>query len=193
MRLLPASWHMPTCSAVHAVGQDNLCAYLAKTINCPSPTADGEACNQCESCLAFNEQRSYNIHELDAASNQLRRRHPFADRAVRIPPQIGKYKVYHWRGTCWVPSCLQCFFWRPWKSLPHHAIFILLLPKSIRYCLLSRAVAKSMISTASALKIPQSTCNMWQSRNISMPNPKRWPSLPKKADGGMTRFPSLTR
>ena len=51
------------------VGKTTCARIFAKTINCITPTADGEACNQCESCVAFNEQRSYNIHELDAASN----------------------------------------------------------------------------------------------------------------------------
>ena len=51
------------------VGKTTCARIFAKTINCQTPTAEGEACNQCESCLAFNEQRSYNIHELDAASN----------------------------------------------------------------------------------------------------------------------------
>ena len=51
------------------VGKTTCARIFAKTINCLSPNANGEACNQCESCMAFNEQRSYNIHELDAASN----------------------------------------------------------------------------------------------------------------------------
>ena len=51
------------------VGKTTCARIFAKTINCMTPTADGEACNECESCVAFNEQRSYNIHELDAASN----------------------------------------------------------------------------------------------------------------------------
>ena len=51
------------------VGKTSCARIFAKTINCLNPTADGEACNECESCKAFNEQRSYNIHELDAASN----------------------------------------------------------------------------------------------------------------------------
>ena len=51
------------------VGKTTCARIFAKTINCMAPTAEGEACNQCESCTAFNEQRSYNIHELDAASN----------------------------------------------------------------------------------------------------------------------------
>ena len=59
-----------------------------------TPTADGEACNQCESCTAFNEQRSYNIHELDAASNNSVDDIRQLVEQVRIPPQIGKYKVY---------------------------------------------------------------------------------------------------
>ncbi len=59
-----------------------------------TPTADGEACNQCESCVAFNEQRSYNIHELDAASNNSVDDIRQLVEQVRIPPQIGKYKVY---------------------------------------------------------------------------------------------------
>ena len=59
-----------------------------------TPTADGEACNECESCVAFNEQRSYNIHELDAASNNSVDDIRQLVEQVRIPPQIGKYKVY---------------------------------------------------------------------------------------------------
>ena len=59
-----------------------------------TPTADGEACNQCESCVAFNEQRSYNMHERDAASNNSVEDIRQLVEQVRIPPQIGKYKVY---------------------------------------------------------------------------------------------------
>ena len=51
------------------VGKTTCARIFAKNINCLTPTSDGEACNQCESCVAFNENRSYNIHELDAASN----------------------------------------------------------------------------------------------------------------------------
>ena len=59
-----------------------------------NPTADGEACNACESCRAFNEQRSYNIHELDAASNNSVDDIRTLIDQVRIPPPIGKYKVF---------------------------------------------------------------------------------------------------
>ena len=76
------------------VGKTTCARIFAKTINCLSPTVDGEACNECESCVAFNEQRSYNIYELDAASNNSVDDIRSLVEQVRIPPQIGKYKVY---------------------------------------------------------------------------------------------------
>ena len=76
------------------VGKTTCARIFAKTINCMTPTADGEACNQCESCVAFNEQRSYNIHELEAASNNSVDDIRQLVEQVRTPPQIGKYKVY---------------------------------------------------------------------------------------------------
>ena len=76
------------------VGKTTCARIFAKTINCLTPTADHEACNQCESCTAFNEQRSYNIHELDAASNNSVDDIRSLIDQVRIPPQIGKYSVY---------------------------------------------------------------------------------------------------
>ena len=76
------------------VGKTTCARIFAKTINCLSPTADHDACNECESCRAFNEQRSYNIHELDAASNNSVEDIRSLIEQVRIPPQIGKYSVY---------------------------------------------------------------------------------------------------
>ena len=76
------------------VGKTSCARIFAKTINCLNPTADGEACNECESCKAFNEQRSYNIHELDAASNNSVDDIRALIDQVRIPPPIGKYKVF---------------------------------------------------------------------------------------------------
>ena len=76
------------------VGKTTCARIFAKTINCLNPTAENDACNQCESCAAFNEQRSFNIHELDAASNNgVDDIRALIDQ-VRIPPQIGKYSVY---------------------------------------------------------------------------------------------------
>src|SRR5665647_2999147 len=76
------------------VGKTTCARIFAKTINCQNLTAESEACNECESCKSFNEQRSYNIHELDAASNNGTDDIKSLIDQVRIPPQIGKYSVY---------------------------------------------------------------------------------------------------
>ena len=76
------------------VGKTTCARIFAKTINCLHPTPDHDACNQCESCVAFNEQRSFNIHELDAASNNSVEDIRSLIDQVRIPPQVGKYSVY---------------------------------------------------------------------------------------------------
>ena len=76
------------------MGKTTCARIFAKTINCQNPTSTHDACNQCESCTAFNEQRSFNIHELDAASNNSVEDIRNLIDQVRIPPQIGKYSVY---------------------------------------------------------------------------------------------------
>ena len=76
------------------VGKTTCARIFAKTINCLTPTENHDACNQCESCVAFNEPRSFNIHELDAASNNSVEDIRSLIDQVRIPPQIGKYSVY---------------------------------------------------------------------------------------------------
>ena len=76
------------------VGKTTCARIFAKAINCLNPTADAEACNECESCKAFNENRSFNIHELDAASNNSVDDIRNLIDQVRIPPQVGRYSVY---------------------------------------------------------------------------------------------------
>lgn len=76
------------------VGKTTCARILAKTINCLNPTADTEPCNVCSSCIAFNDSASFNIHELDAASNNSVDDIRNLVDQVRIPPQMGKYKVY---------------------------------------------------------------------------------------------------
>ena len=72
------------------VGKTTCARIFAKAINCMHPTPDGEACNECESCRAFNEQRSYNIFELDAASNNSVENIKSLMEQTRIPPQVGR-------------------------------------------------------------------------------------------------------
>lgn len=107
------------------VGKTTCARIFAKTINCLSPTVDGEACNECESCVAFNEQRSYNIYELDAASNNSVDDIRSLVEQVRIPPQIGKYKVYIIDEVHMLSTAAFNAFLKTLEEPPHHAIFIL--------------------------------------------------------------------
>lgn len=107
------------------VGKTTCARIFAKTINCLNPGTDGEACNQCESCQAFNEQRSYNIHELDAASNNSVDDIRSLIDQVRIPPQIGKYKVYIIDEVHMLSQAAFNAFLKTLEEPPHHAIFIL--------------------------------------------------------------------
>ena len=105
------------------VGKTTCARIFAKAINCEHPREDGEACNECESCRAFNEQRSYNIFELDAASNNGVDQIKVLMEQTRIPPQVGKYKL---------PSTP---FSRRWKSHLSMSSSSSPLPRSIRFCL----------------------------------------------------------
>ena len=107
------------------VGKTSCARIFAKTINCIHPTADGEACNECESCKAFNEQRSYNIHELDAASNNSVDDIRTLTEEVRIPPVIGQYKVFIIDEVHMLSQAAFNAFLKTLEEPPQHAIFIL--------------------------------------------------------------------
>ena len=105
------------------VGKTSCARIFAKTINCSNIGADFEACNTCESCTAFNENRSYNIHELDAASNNSVDDIRTLIDQVRIPPQIGKYSVYIIDEVHMLSQQAFNAFLKTLEEPPAHAIF----------------------------------------------------------------------
>ncbi len=107
------------------VGKTTCARIFAKAINCQNPTADGEACNSCESCQSFNEQRSLNIFELDAASNNSVEHIKTLMEQTRIPPQLGRYKVFIIDEVHMLSTAAFNAFLKTLEEPPAHVIFIL--------------------------------------------------------------------
>lgn len=107
------------------VGKTSAARIFAKTINCSNPTPEMEPCGQCESCISFQEGRSYCIHELDAASNNGVDDIKALMDQVQIPPQVGKYSVYIIDEVHMLTQSAFNAFLKTLEEPPAHAIFIL--------------------------------------------------------------------
>ncbi len=167
------------------VGKTTCARIFAKTINCQTPTAEGEACNQCESCLAFNEQRSYNIHELDAASNNSVEDIRSLIEQVRIPPQIGKYKVYIIDEVHMLSQAAFNAFLKTLEEPPHHAIFILATTE--KHKILPTILSRCQIYDFSRIGIKDTIDHLQYVAKLEQINaePEALTVIAQKADGGM--------
>lgn len=167
------------------VGKTTCARIFAKTINCLSPTPDGETCNRCESCVAFNEQRSFNIHELDAASNNSVDDIRSLIEQVRIPPQIGKYKVYIIDEVHMLSQAAFNAFLKTLEEPPHHAIFILATTE--KHKILPTILSRCQIYDFSRITIKDTVEHLQYvaDQEHVKAEPEALNVLAQKADGGM--------
>lgn len=167
------------------VGKTTCARIFAKTINCLSPKPNGEACNECESCRAFNEQRSFNIHELDAASNNSVDDIRQLIDQVRIPPQVGKYKVFIIDEVHMLSTAAFNAFLKTLEEPPQHAIFILATTE--KHKILPTILSRCQIydfNRMSVSDIVHHLENVAEKEGISA-EPAALNVIAQKADGGM--------
>ena len=167
------------------VGKTTCARIFAKTINCMNLTADGEACNECESCVAFNEQRSYNIHELDAASNNSVDDIRQLVEQVRIPPQIGKYKVYIIDEVHMLSASAFNAFLKTLEEPPRHAIFILATTE--KHKILPTILSRCQIYDFNRISVDDTVNHLTYvaSKEGITAEPEALNVIALKADGGM--------
>ena len=167
------------------VGKTTCARIFAKAINCLSPTADGEACGECESCQAFNEQRSFNIFELDAASNNSVEHIKTLMEQTRIPPQIGKYKVFIIDEVHMLSTAAFNAFLKTLEEPPAHVIFILattekhkILPTILSRCQIYDFERMTVRNTIDHLKsVAEKEGITYEEEALAV--------IAEKADGGM--------
>ena len=167
------------------VGKTTCARIFAKAINCENPTNEGEACNECESCKAFAEGRSYNIFELDAASNNSVENIKTLMEQTRIPPQVGRYKVFIIDEVHMLSTAAFNAFLKTLEEPPAHVIFILattekhkILPTILSRCQIYDFERMTVPNIINHLKVVAEKENIQydeQALNI----------IAEKADGGM--------
>jgi len=167
------------------VGKTTCARIFAKAINCQNPTADGEACNECESCRSFNEQRSLNIFELDAASNNSVEHIKTLMEQTRIPPQVGKYKVFIIDEVHMLSTAAFNAFLKTLEEPPAHVIFILattekhkILPTILSRCQIYDFERMTVQNTIDHLKhVAEKEGIQYEDAALAV--------IAEKADGGM--------
>ena len=167
------------------VGKTTCARIFAKTINCMNLQTDGEACNECESCKSFNENRSYNIYELDAASNNSVDDIRSLTEQVRIPPQIGRYKVYIIDEVHMLSSSAFNAFLKTLEEPPHHAVFILATTE--KHKILPTILSRCQIYDFSRITINDIVEHLEyvaKSENVTTER-EALNTIAQKADGGM--------
>ena len=167
------------------VGKTTCARIFAKAINCMSPTTDGEACNECESCKAFNEQRSFNIFELDAASNNSVEHIKTLMEQTRIPPQVGRYKVFIIDEVHMLSTAAFNAFLKTLEEPPSHVIFILattekhkILPTILSRCQIYDFERMTVANTVAHLR-------MVAEKEGIQAEEQALEVIAEKADGGM--------
>ena len=167
------------------VGKTTCARIFAKAINCMNPTAEGEACNECESCKAFNEQRSLNIFELDAASNNSVENIKALMEQTRIPPQVGRYKVFIIDEVHMLSLAAFDAFLKPLEEPPAHVVFILattekhkILPTILSRCQIYDFERMTVENTIAHLKMVAAKEGIsYEESALAL--------IAEKADGGM--------
>ena len=167
------------------VGKTTCARIFAKAINCQHPTADGEACNECESCQSFNEQRSLNIFEHDAASNNSVEHIKTLMEQMRIPPQVGKYKVFIIDEVHMLSTAAFNAFLKTLEEPPAHVIFILattekhkILPTILSRCQIYDFERMTVANTIAHLKsVADKEGVTYEEQALAV--------IAEKADGGM--------
>lgn len=167
------------------VGKTTCARIFAKTINCQNLTPETEPCNECESCVSFNKDRSYNIHELDAASNNTVDDIRNLIDQVRIPPQMGNYSVYIIDEVHMLTTSAFNAFLKTLEEPPAHAVFILATTE--KHKILPTILSRCQIFNFSRITVEDATTHLEyvaKSENIEV-EPEALNVIAQKSDGAM--------